>query len=168
MLARMGTAEDYVSDLFSDLRERASNAQRGTWTSADYQAGRLEAFQEVLSMMQNRAIVFELPLDVLGMAGFDPFKDRLDPAELPFTRFRCLCCGCRTLTEAPPGTFEICPVCFWEDDLVQAKDPTYRGGANEVSLAEARETYLEIGASEERFLENVRAPTPEERPRRKL
>ena len=162
--AGMTPAEGYISDLFSDLRERASEAQRGEYTNADYQAGRLRAFQEVLSMMQNRAIVFELSLDALGMAGLDPLNDRLDPTALPFTHFRCLCCGCRTLAEAPPGTFDICPVCFWEDDKVQAQDPSYRGGANVVSLTEARANYLRVGASEERFLGNVRAPLPEELP----
>ncbi len=162
--AGMTAAERYVSDLFSDLRERATEAQRGPYTNADYQAGRLVALQEVLSMMQNRAIVFDLSLEALGMAGFEPFTDRLDPAALPFTHFRCLCCGCRTLGEAPPGTYEICPVCFWEDDLVQAKDPTYRGGANAVSLTEARVNYLRIGASEPRVLEHVRPPLPGELP----
>ena len=44
--------------------------------------------------------------------------------------FRCPCCGCLTLDEEPPGTFEICPVCWWEDDNVQFDDPSYRGGAN--------------------------------------
>ena len=32
----------------------------------------------------------------------------------------------------------ICPVCFWEDDLIQLKDPEYAGGANLVSLWQAR------------------------------
>jgi hypothetical protein len=29
-------------------------------------------------------------------------------------RFRCPCCGFRTLNER--GGYDICPVCFWEDD----------------------------------------------------
>ncbi len=37
-------------------------------------------------------------------------------------RYACPCCGYLTLTEKPPGTFAICPVCFWEDDEVQFKD----------------------------------------------
>lgn len=31
---------------------------------------------------------------------------------------RCPCCGFLTLDER--GTFEICPVCFWEDDGQEA------------------------------------------------
>ena len=29
-------------------------------------------------------------------------------------KYRCLCCGYRTIGER--GRFEICPICFWEDD----------------------------------------------------
>ena len=38
-------------------------------------------------------------------------------------------------------------VCFWEDDGVQFNDPDYEGGANEVSLRQARDNYREIGVS---------------------
>ncbi len=64
------------------------------------------------------------------------------------TKFACLCCGSLTLSEEPPGTFEICAVCDWEDDAVQARDPTRRGGANEVSLREARENFKRHGVSD--------------------
>jgi hypothetical protein len=43
-----------------------------------------------------------------------------------------------TLKEEPPGTFEICGVCGWEDDDAQFRDPDLRGGANEKSLNETR------------------------------
>ena len=48
----------------------------------------------------------------------------------------CPCCGSQNITE--PGEFEICDVCGWEDDPVQAAAPDYRGGANRTSLNEAR------------------------------
>ena len=48
------------------------------------------------------------------------------------------CCGFVTLDERPPGTYEICRVCGWEDDPVQFADPDYRGGANTDSLREHR------------------------------
>ena len=79
-------------------------------------------------------------------------------------RWSCPCCGNRTLEEEPPGTFEICPVCFWEDDNVQFEDPDFRGGANVVSLNEARNNFAAFGASEERFRNNVRPPRPDEQP----
>lgn len=77
-------------------------------------------------------------------------------------RFACPCCGFLTLDEEPPGTYAICPVCFWEDDLVQFKDPDYEGGANKVSLNQARLNYTHIGASAPEYRSNVRPPLPEE------
>ena len=65
---------------------------------------------------------------------------------------RCLCCRNRTLHEEPPGTFEVCPVCFWEDDLVQGLDSQALGGANQVTLTLARSNYACFGASDEQFI----------------
>jgi hypothetical protein len=79
-------------------------------------------------------------------------------------RFPCPCCGYLTLGEPPPGTFTICPVCFWEDDDVQFRDPSYRGGANTVSLQEARANFLRFGASDEALRGSVRSPLAEELP----
>ncbi len=55
-------------------------------------------------------------------------------------RYACPCCGYLTLQSQPPGSFELCPVCDWEDDSVQFADPDYEGGANRESLNVARET----------------------------
>jgi hypothetical protein len=73
-------------------------------------------------------------------------------------KFTCPCCGYKTLDEMPPGTFYICPICFWEDDRVQFNDPDYRGGANVVSLREAQRNFIEFGASEKELLKYVRKP----------
>jgi len=42
----------------------------------------------------------------------------------------------------PPGTYEICEPCGWEDDHVQLLNPTLRGGANKTSLVEAQSLAL--------------------------
>lgn len=76
--------------------------------------------------------------------------------------FPCPCCGYRTLHEQPPGTFEICPVCCWEDDNAQFDNPALKGGANEQSLNEARAYFAEHHASSPRFIGAVRAPLPDE------
>lgn len=52
----------------------------------------------------------------------------------------CPCCKSLVLEES--GEYEICPVCGWEDDPVQRKDPDFAGGANELSLNEARKAFL--------------------------
>lgn len=44
-------------------------------------------------------------------------------------KYKCPCCGYHTLESGPPGTFAICPVCFWEDDNIQYIDPDYEGGS---------------------------------------
>ena len=76
-------------------------------------------------------------------------------------KFTCPCCGRRTF-QAFPGSYEICPVCFWEDDPIQLLDPGYRGGANESSLTECQANYRRAGASDERMLAHVRRPTLDE------
>jgi hypothetical protein len=75
------------------------------------------------------------------------------------TKFTCPCCGYRTLSGSP-GSYEICHVCFWEDDPVQLLDPWYRGGANTVSLHEAQQNYPQVGAAEPRFKQNVEGVLP--------
>lgn len=62
-------------------------------------------------------------------------------------RWPCPCCSYATLPEEPPGTFFICPVCSWEDDRVQFRDPDYVGGANRESLRQARTRFEQIEAA---------------------
>jgi len=78
--------------------------------------------------------------------------------------FACPCCGFVTLDEEPPGAFQIRPVCYWEDDSVQFSEPSCRGGANKMSLNEARENFQKLRASDEEFRGAVRSPLPSEYP----
>lgn len=80
------------------------------------------------------------------------------------TNYPCPCCGFLTLREKPPGTFAICPVCYWEDDDVQFRDPTYVGGANSVNLEQARKNFAKYSAITESLRENVRPPQEDEIP----
>jgi hypothetical protein len=79
-------------------------------------------------------------------------------------KYPCPCCGYLTLENEQRGGFELCPVCFWEDDGVQFDDPDYRGGANQVSLNEARNNYTEVGACSKEFVKDVRGPLDTELP----
>lgn len=66
----------------------------------------------------------------------------------------CACCGYQTIEEK--GCFEICPICYWEDDPVQEADPWFSGGANNPSLYQAQINYELYSAIEECFQKNVR------------
>ena len=70
-------------------------------------------------------------------------------------RFPCPCCGHCTLG-GQPGCQEICPICFWEDDIMQLRWPLLEKSANRVSLVAAQENYRRFGACEERFTKKVR------------
>lgn len=103
-------------------------------------------------------------------------------------KVRCLCCGYRTLDER--GGFDICPVCFWEDDCYlifdkkdengnitsvfrynNSDDDEYDGkdimdipsGANHsLTLRQGRANYQEFGACEKEMLEHCRKPRKSE------
>lgn len=70
-------------------------------------------------------------------------------------KLTCACCGYRTMES--DGHYDICPICFWEDDPFQKED-VYDAGANHIPLIEAQKNYLKYGACEERFIKNVRKP----------
>jgi hypothetical protein len=74
--------------------------------------------------------------------------------------YACPCCG--NLTLEGRGHYDICPVCFWEDDPIQSADESYDGGANEMSLHTARSNYREFGAVSRDMLPHVRKPTIDE------
>ncbi len=78
------------------------------------------------------------------------------------TRYVCPCCGNFTLPN--DEEYEICPVCFWERDFVQEREPEFTGGANKVSLLQARENYRAYGACREELKEYVRDPEKYELP----
>ncbi|MFD3650628.1 CPCC family cysteine-rich protein [Streptomyces cyaneofuscatus] len=45
------------------------------------------------------------------------------------------------MLDAMPGSYEICPVCSWEDDGLRFHWPTMAGGANKVTRIEAQRNY---------------------------
>jgi hypothetical protein len=69
---------------------------------------------------------------------------------------------CKALSER--AGFDICPVCFWEDDGQDDYDAdVVRGGPNAaLSLSEARSNYQAFGACDLSMIDNVRPPRPDE------
>lgn len=73
-------------------------------------------------------------------------------------KYKCPCCGYYTYDEKPNGNYDICPVCFWEDDPIQLDDHDAEGGANKVSLNQARTNYKLFNACESNMITFVRPP----------
>jgi len=78
------------------------------------------------------------------------------------TTFACPCCGYKTFRQKPSGTYDICLVCFWEDDPIQLDNPDYEGGANRVSLRQGQKNFEKFGACELNMVKYVQPPTKDE------
>ncbi len=63
----------------------------------------------------------------------------------------CPCCGYKTLEER--NAWNICKVCYWEDDGIEDLD--VRSGPNRMTLRKAKENYKEFGACEKRFIQHT-------------
>lgn len=76
-------------------------------------------------------------------------------------KMKCPCCGYYTIEEI----FDICDVCDWQyDEVAHDKPDEYVGGANKMSLTEARTNYQKFGAKDIKFINNVRNPKKKEFP----
>ena len=95
-------------------------------------------------------------------------------------KYKCLCCGYRTLETR--GEYDICPVCFWEDDAYLIFDETtinsiyydneptgnelldIPSGANHgLTLRQGQENYRSFKACEKEMLPYVRKPRKSEK-----
>ena len=97
-------------------------------------------------------------------------------------KYKCFCCGHVTLDSR--AGYDICPVCFWEDDaylLIYEKEKIITSLYNKLddideemlmdipsqanhglTLREGRENYKRFGACEEEMVEYVRKPRKDE------
>ena len=78
-------------------------------------------------------------------------------------RFPCPCCG-HSVHSNPPGSYDICEICDWEDDALELEfATTLDGGANGLTLFQAQLNYADFGACERRSSNNVRLPQSSDR-----
>ncbi|PSQ40312.1 hypothetical protein BRD07_07540 [Halobacteriales archaeon QS_9_68_42] len=70
----------------------------------------------------------------------------------------CPCCGYRTLSPGQPGSYEICEIRGWLDDLVGFYHPETRSDYDHVSLSQARENVAKYGACLSGVGEETRDP----------
>jgi hypothetical protein len=78
----MDVYENYLRDLGDFVRQQAIEARdwaRATPPSAgqEYERGRQMTYGEVVSLMQQQAVAFQIPLEKLRLDGIDPEKDLL-------------------------------------------------------------------------------------------
>jgi hypothetical protein len=65
--------------------------------------------------------------------------------------------------EGPPGSYDICEICFWEDDALQLEfATTLAGGANGVTLEEAQRSYMVVAAKRPERAGDTRSPRPDD------
>jgi len=77
-------------------------------------------------------------------------------------RYLCPYCGYKTLDIPRGESFEICEVCFWQNDAYQLSNPDDEAGPNRVSLKQAQKNFMDFVACEREMLQHVRAPLPGE------
>jgi hypothetical protein len=70
--------------------------------------------------------------------------------------YTCPCCGYYVFGD-PPGSYDICPICFWEDDVFQLYFPNKAGGPNPYSLIESQVNFVQFGACNREMTKNVRS-----------
>ena len=129
-------------------------------------ATRLRAKLEKRRRIRNeRTAAASQPAPRSGMWTIPRGHQRLFIRPEPGVRYACLCCRYLTLPER--DGYDVCPICFWEDDGQDDYDADeVRGGSNHnlsltearrLSLTEARRNFAEFGACERRHTVHIRA-----------
>lgn len=54
---------------------------------------------------------------------------------------KCACCGSLEVPKGEERLYYVCNRCGWENDEIQRDKPDYEGGANNMSLNQAKEAY---------------------------
>ena len=74
------------------------------------------------------------------------------------------CPVCGHLTIEAQHDWDICPICFWEDDVgLYGRDDVVSPANRDMSLAQAQANYHRFGAVGLQFVKLVRPPTGEEK-----
>ena len=67
---------------------------------------------------------------------------------------QCDCCDFYTISKN--CDYEICPICFWEQDAFGISEPEAYSGANHgLTLLEGRHNFRDFGACSKRFISKV-------------
>lgn len=66
---------------------------------------------------------------------------------------QCPCCDYFTFTEK--FSYDICPICFWEEDGLDIDNIEQHSGPNHLSIKEARLNFKKYGACDKSMIKNV-------------
>lgn len=112
----------------------------------------LDASEETANLYLRRYLKTELEMVTNGYleqsllkAGFEASIFDVEPCLHP-----CPCCDFQTLEKR--GSYDICRVCFWEDDGTTSSQAEHYSGVNRMTLHEARASYQAVGAVKADFL----------------
>lgn len=152
-----GYASELGDTLLASVPDTPLSQEGGTTVVLLVERQSLAAFHKALEtwFQLHPGVALTIEDSYLGYRSvFAPPRERM--------RYRCPCCHYKTLEER--GGYDICPVCFWEDDGQDDQDAdTVRViTPNHMSLTQGRENYRRFGVSQERLIPHVRPPLPEE------
>jgi hypothetical protein len=82
---------------------------------------------------------------------FNILNKKIEVEGEPEKLYACPCCKYKTISER--GEYDICPICFWEDD--GNNNPAKGSGPNHMTLGEGQANFVKYGAVSERELEFV-------------
>jgi len=74
-------------------------------------------------------------------------------------KYTCFICGYKTLDSR--CDWDICPVCFWEDD-VWVEEEDENSPANSLLVSVAQANFMLFGAVDKKSINDVRKPLPNE------
>lgn len=131
---------------FEDLEERRTAHLFHRQHNLRHRINQLRARRFQIDAQEQLLQLEEVLSETLELLNFDESKIA-GSTEHYFRLRECPCCGKRTLPEVV-GSYVICNVCGWEDDLFQQDDPSLTGGANRFSLEQSRGNYRKHGCSD--------------------
>ena len=68
-------------------------------------------------------------------------------------KLQCPCCDYFSLEKR--GGYDICPICFWEDDGMDLNTIDNHSGPNHMTLREGRLNFIKLGACDLSMIKNV-------------